>query len=268
MNSCLCACWRPRWATTAGRHQLLRKTQQMPSSTSTKPFCPAWNVWSSSLLLSRRKAVIWPQSCPHSCNRVPCKSAAQEVVRAYMGQHNAGFSRVETLEAVVSALKQQTVLTAETCKSAAQEAVKAYMGQHDAVLPRVDALEAVVSALKQQADLTAETCKSAAHEAVKTHLDQHDAVLPRVDALEAVVALKQQAELTAERYKTCSENPFGSRCLSRGFEQRHAAALLRKRLPQWSWGHLSPYQSLRWLCGHPWSKNILWWTASLRLSSS
>ena len=105
------------------------------------------------------------------------------------------MSRVEALEAVVSALMQQGALTAATCKSAVQEAVKAHLDIHNAGLSRVEALEAVVSALKQQADLTAEICKSAAHEAVKTHMDQHDAVLDRVDALEAVV------DLTAE---TCS----------------------------------------------------------------
>ena len=49
-----------------------------------------------------------------------------------MDQHDAVMSRVDALEAVVSALKQQGVLTAEICKSAAQEAVKAHMDQHEA----------------------------------------------------------------------------------------------------------------------------------------
>ena len=90
-----------------------------------------------------------------------CKSAALEAVKAHLDQHISVLPRVDALEAVVSALKQQ----AEICKSAAQEAVKAHKAQHDAVLSRVEALEAVVSALKQQAALTAETCSSAAQEA-------------------------------------------------------------------------------------------------------
>ena len=97
---------------------------------------------------------------------------------ALIDQHKAILSRVECLEqlvapltpeggdlaAVVSALKQQSALTAEICQSAAQEAVQAHTVQHNAVLSRVESLEHLVSALKQQSALTAEMSKSAAHE--------------------------------------------------------------------------------------------------------
>ena len=168
------------------------------------------------------------------------RSTAHEA-DALIDQHKAMLSRVECLDqlvasltpeggdlaAVVSALKQQSALTADISRSAAHEAVHVHLDQHSAVLSRVETLETVVSALKQQCASTAEICRSAAHEAVHALVQP---VLSRVETLEhfvgppsperlnlasAVPELRQASALIAEISKSDAHEDLSKAELSR-----------------------------------------------------